>query len=336
MCRPPALWLKTLVRASIGPADGAARRDGYERDPLSPPARAQHLKPPATRRSRAAPGSRIRAASAPVSSDAHAPRALAIAAHPDDIEFMMAGTLILLRRAGWQIHYLNLASGDLGSMTLPPREIARVRRREAQAAARRLGAVWHPPLCPDLQIFYDDRTLRRLCAIIRAVEPAIILAHSPQDYMEDHMAAARLAVSAAFARGVPGYRSSPSRRAIPGAVTLYHASPHGLRDGLRRRVHPGAFADTTEVHAAKRAALACHASQQQWLDATQGMNSYLQTMDEFSRTIGRLSGTFEHAEGWRRHSHLGFCEEGADPLRDALGGKYLVSARYERSLERGE
>ncbi|MEO8078658.1 MAG: PIG-L family deacetylase [Acidobacteriota bacterium] len=261
---------------------------------------------------------------------------MAVAAHPDDIEFMMAGTLILLREAGWEIHCMNLASGNLGSMTLTPHQTARVRAREAQAAATRMGAVWHAPLCDDLQIFYDERTLRRLCAIIREVEPAVVLAHSPQDYMEDHMIAARLTVSAAFARGVPGYRTSPPRAATPGAVTLYHASPHGLRDGLRRRVHPGAFADTTAVHAAKRAALACHASQQQWLDATQGMDSYLQTMDEFSRTTGKQSGRFEHAEGWRRHSHPGFCGERADPLRDALGAKYLISARYERSLERGE
>jgi LmbE family N-acetylglucosaminyl deacetylase len=264
-----------------------------------------------------------------------ASRALAIAAHPDDIEFMMAGTLILLRAAGWEIHCLNLASGNLGSMTLPPARTARVRRREAQAAARLIGATWHPPMCDDLEIFYDDRTLRRVGAIIREVAPSVILTHSPRDYMEDHMNAARLAVSAAFARGAPGYRTTPPRPALPGPVTLYHASPHGLRDGLRRRVPPGAFVDTTGVHAAKRAALACHASQQQWLDATQGMESYLRTMDEFSRALGKLSGTFQHAEGWRRHSHLGFCEARTDPLRAALGRKYLVSARYERSLERG-
>jgi LmbE family N-acetylglucosaminyl deacetylase len=41
--------------------------------------------------------------------------AIAIAAHPDDIELMMAGTLLLLKRAGYQIHYMNLASGNLGS-----------------------------------------------------------------------------------------------------------------------------------------------------------------------------------------------------------------------------
>ena len=260
---------------------------------------------------------------------------MAIAAHPDDIEFMMAGTLILLRDAGWQIHCMNLSSGNLGSMILPPRETALVRRREARAAAKLMGATWHPPICHDLQVFYDNRTLRRLSAIVREVDPSVVLTHSPQDYMEDHTNTARLAVTAAFARGIPGYRTTPSRTPVSTAVTIYHASPHGLRDGLRRRVAPGAFVDTTTVHDLKRAALACHASQQRFLDATQGMDSYLETMNEFSRTMGTLSGTFQHAEGWRRHLHFGFCDERADPLGAALGGRYLVNKAYERSLEHG-
>jgi LmbE family N-acetylglucosaminyl deacetylase len=41
--------------------------------------------------------------------------ALAIAAHPDDIEFMMAGTLILLKHAGYDIHYMNVATGSCGT-----------------------------------------------------------------------------------------------------------------------------------------------------------------------------------------------------------------------------
>jgi LmbE family N-acetylglucosaminyl deacetylase len=260
------------------------------------------------------------------------PCALAIVAHPDDIEFVMAGTLRLLREADWETHYLNLSTGNLGSLRRSGAATARVRRREAQASAKLLGAVWHPPFCSDLEIFYDAPTLRRLCAIIRDVKPDVILTHSPQDYMEDHMNTARLAVTAAFARGMPGYRSTPPREPVIAPVTIYHASPHGLRDGLRRRVHPGAFVDTTTVHDRKRAALACHASQQTWLDASQGMNSYLRTMDEFSRALGKLSRRFRHAEGWRRHSHLGFCTEDADPLRTVLGSKYLVSARYERAL----
>jgi LmbE family N-acetylglucosaminyl deacetylase len=260
-------------------------------------------------------------------------RALAIAAHPDDIEFVMAGTLLLLRRAGWELHYLNLSSGNLGSLNRTPAATARVRRREARAAAQLLGAVWHPPFCNDLEIFYDARTLRRICAVVREVAPGVILTHSPQDYMEDHVNAARLAVTAAFARGMPNYRSTPPRAPVASEVTIYHASPHGLRDDLRRRVRPGAFVDTTAVHERKRAALACHASQCRWLEASQRMGSHVRAMDTFSRAVGKLSRRFRHAEGWRRHSHLGFCADGADPLRDALGRKYLVSAAYERSLD---
>jgi LmbE family N-acetylglucosaminyl deacetylase len=261
------------------------------------------------------------------------PSALAIAAHPDDIEFVMAGTLLQLRAGGWEIHYLNLSTGNLGSLTTTPARTATVRRREARAAAELLGAVWHPPMCNDLEIACDTRTLRRLCAVIRDVRPSVILTHALEDYMEDHMNTARLAVSAAFAREMPGFRSEPRRPAIGAEVTIYHANPHGMRDRLRQRVMPGAFVDATAVHDTKRAALACHASQGGFLDATQAMNGYLKTMERFSLAVGRLSRRFRHAEGWRRHLHYGFCQESADPLRAALGRKYLVNAKYERGLE---
>ena len=261
------------------------------------------------------------------------PRALAIAAHPDDIEFYMAGTLLLLKEAGWEAHYLNLSSGNLGSVDRSSAAAARVRRKEAQTAARMLGAAWHAPFCRDLEIFYDTRTIRRVCAVVRDVAPGIILTHSPQDYMEDHVNTARLAVTAAFARAMRNYRSTPPRKPISTPVTIYHASPHGLRDPLRRRVSPGAFVDTTAVHERKRAALACHKSQQRWLDASQGMDSYVRTMEEFSLALGRMSRAFRHAEGWRRHSHWGFAGKDDDPLGEALGPTYLVNGDYEKALD---
>src|SRR5689334_22587421 len=106
------------------------------------------------------------------------PTALAIAAHPDDIEFVMAGTLLLLGAAGWELHYLNLSRGDLGSLTMTPARTAQVRRTEARTAAKALGAIWHPPMCNDLEIAYDTPTLRRLCAVVRDVAPSVILTHA--------------------------------------------------------------------------------------------------------------------------------------------------------------
>ena len=112
--------------------------------------------------------------------------------------------------------------------------------------------------------------------------------------------------------------------------------PHGLRDPLRRRVIPGAFVNTTSVHDQKTRALASHRSQQSWLDESQKLNAYLQTMEDFSRELGRMSGRFKFAEGWRRHLHYGFCAEGADPLKAALGRKFKVNRKYEEELERDQ
>lgn len=248
------------------------------------------------------------------------PSALAIAAHPDDIEFVMAGTLLLLKAAGWDIHCLNLSSGNLGSSVLSADETARTRRREARAAAKTLGAKWHAPFCNDLQIFYTDENIRRVCAVVRGARPAVVLTHALADYMEDHMIAARLAVTAAFARGMPNYRSRPPRPPTLAPCTIYHAMPHGFCTPLREPVKPELFIDTTSVHATKRAALACHASQKEWLDQTQGMESYLATMDEGSRALGRQTKKFRHAEGWTRHLHYGFGAAEDDPLCDALPG----------------
>ena len=258
--------------------------------------------------------------------------AIAIAAHPDDIEFMMAGTLLLLRQAGWEIHCLNLSSGNCGSVRLRAEETEAKRLAEAQEAAAVLGATFHPPFSRDLEILYDLRHLRRLASIIREVNPAIVLTHSPEDYMEDHTNTSRLAVTAAFSRGMPNFEVSPARPPVDGEVAVYHGMPHGLRDAVRRRIVPGLFVDTTSVLETKRQALAAHRSQKEWLDVSQGLNSYLQTMEEMSLTLGQASGEFQHAEGWRRHSHLGFSAGEIDPLGQALGQAALANADYEDGL----
>jgi len=260
--------------------------------------------------------------------------AIAIGAHPDDIEFYMAGTLLMLKKSGYEIHYLNLASGNCGSAEYNSVTTRSIRSNEARAAAKVLGAHFHPSITDDLEIFYNLELLRALAAIIREVKPNLLLTHSPQDYMEDHINTSRLAVTAAFARGMPNFKSSPTRPMADYPVTIYHAMPHGLRDQLRRRIIPGVFVNTSTVHATKREALAKHKSQQGWLDLSQGMNSYLLAMEDMSLAIGKMSKQFKHAEAWRRHLHLGFCGPDDDPLQ-ALGKNYLLNKAHEQALEEG-
>ncbi|MBN2641762.1 MAG: PIG-L family deacetylase [Victivallales bacterium] len=245
-------------------------------------------------------------------------KVFAVAAHPDDIELMMAGTLFQLRDAGCELHYMNIANGDCGSAEYDRPTLARVRREEAMQAARFLKAQFHESLCSDLEIFYDTGLLKRMTAVIREVKPDILLVHYPFDYMEDHCNASRLAVGAAFCRGMMNFVSEPSLPPILNDVTVYHAMPHGMRDMLGRRVEADFFVNISPVIELKQEMLSQHRSQKEWLDVSQGMDSYLLEMRCQAEKCGRASGKYKHAEGWIRHNHLGFCAADANPLAELL------------------
>src|SRR5215468_12703113 len=112
---------------------------------------------------------------------------LSVLAHPDDAEFLCAGTLVrLAREHGWQAHIATMTPGDCGSAELPPEEISRVRREEGRRAAALIGATYHCLEERDLLVTYQERTLEKVTQLLRAVRPRIVLTHSPADYMLDH------------------------------------------------------------------------------------------------------------------------------------------------------
>ena len=244
--------------------------------------------------------------------------AMAVAAHPDDIEFGMGGTMIMLGKAGYELHYMTIGNGSCGSAIISAEEIVAVRSVEARNAAALIGAVFHDPLVADLEIFYEQPLIRKLCAIVREVNPEILLIPSPQDYMEDHSTSSRLMVTAAFCRNLRNYETDPPSPHIDSEMCVYHAMPHMLQDQLRKPINPDFFVDITEVLDAKREMLSCHASQRQWLDSSQGIDNYLSMMEKMAAEVGRMSGQFAFAEGWRTHSHMGFGSDEFDPLGEAL------------------
>jgi len=244
--------------------------------------------------------------------------ALAMAAHPDDIEFMMSGTLLLLKRAGVEIHLCNLANGCYGSQVYSKEEAAVVREEEAKAAAHVAGAVWHPSLFDDLGLYYDAPSLARVSAVVREVKPDIVLTLSRYDYMEDHEYASRLTSSAVFNRCLPSYVTDPPVPSFNKPVAVYHSVPHALMDMQCDPVVPEFTIDVGSVMALKREMLAQHTSQKEWLDATQGMGSYVESMAEVCREIGRRYGACDYAEGWRRHNHMGYCAPDFAPLETLL------------------
>ena len=138
-------------------------------------------------------------------------RALAIGAHPDDIEFGSGGTLAKWAAAGTDVHFLILTDGSKGTWNVEGNQEALVttRAQEARAAAIALarGTV-HFGEFVDGEL-ESDRTGRELvCATIRAIRPQVVLGHDPwQRYRlhPDHRHAGWLTVDGIVAARDPHF-----------------------------------------------------------------------------------------------------------------------------------
>src|SRR5206468_4754008 len=96
--------------------------------------------------------------------------ALSILAHPDDAEFLCAGTLIRLHQEhGWEVHIATMTPGDCGSTEMGPLDISRTRRAEGARAAQLVGGRYHCLEERDLLVVYDERTLEKVTRLLRAV-----------------------------------------------------------------------------------------------------------------------------------------------------------------------
>ncbi len=91
----------------------------------------------------------------------------------------MSGTLVLLQRAGYEIHYMNIANGSCGTAQRSKEDIIAIRHNEARAAAADIGAIFHESLVDDIAIFYEPGLLARVSAVMREVAPEILLVQSP-------------------------------------------------------------------------------------------------------------------------------------------------------------
>ncbi len=243
---------------------------------------------------------------------------LSIGAHPDDIEIRNTGTMLLLKKMGWDLHYLSLSNGDLGTRDYTREEIGRIRTAEAKAAAELMGATFHPPFVGDLQIEHTQELVKKVCAIIRQVQPDIILTHPLEDYMEDHINTARLTCTAAIARESVPYETIPAVPAYQKPVAIYHCYPHGLTNRINRPVDTDFYVNIETTMPTKKAALELHKSQEAWLGGSQGFNSLGDLVELDSLAVGEKSGVFKYAECWTQHLHLGYADKNYNPLQETL------------------
>lgn len=112
---------------------------------------------------------------------------LAIGAHPDDIEIYMFGTLAAAWAMGAELAYAIATDGAAGGK-LDPAVLRETRRTEATAAASMLGVTPAFLDFPDGRLSADAPLINAVRALIKAVEPDLVLTHAPNDYHGDHRA----------------------------------------------------------------------------------------------------------------------------------------------------
>jgi len=200
-----------------------------------------------------------------VSIDTYIPvRAMAIVAHPDDIEFGIAGTMAKWVEAGSKVAYVICTSGDGGiaDPTLSRIEAARIRESEQLAAAAVVGVDDVTFLRePDGLLECSLRLRKRLVREIRRFHPEVVITGDPtvMFYGEainhpDHRAAATCAIDAVFpAAGQPHVFDDLELEGLKARkVRKMYITGRGEGD---------VFVDITATIETKIRALQCHASQ---------------------------------------------------------------------------
>lgn len=243
------------------------------------------------------------------------PVALSICTHPDDTEFLCAGTLALLRQKEWEIHSATLTAGDLGSAEHTREQIARIRPVESARSIALLNGTYHCLHCPDLFIAYDRPTLTKAVELIRKVRPRVVFAPSPRDYMIDHETGSRIVQMAAFAAGLP-LLETPGHAPIDYIPHVYYTDAVEGKDIFGDPIEPRVLVDVSGVIEVKQKMLCCHESQRNWLLKHHGIDEYIMTMKQMAADRGKRIGR-PYAEGFRQH--LGHAYPQDNILKTVLG-----------------
>jgi LmbE family N-acetylglucosaminyl deacetylase len=158
-------------------------------------------------------------------------RALAVGAHPDDVEFGCGATLAKWAAAGCEIHHLVCTDGSKGSWD-PAEDVAELvamRQKEQRAASRALGGKGDVVFLgwPDGELEAGIRQRWEICAWIRRIRPDVVLGHDPWKRYRihpDHRNAGFLLTEGIVAARDPHFfpeQDAPPHR--PSALLLFEA-----------------------------------------------------------------------------------------------------------------
>ncbi len=218
-------------------------------------------------------------------------RVLAIGAHPDDLEILCGGTLAKFAQRGDKVFMAHLCNGNMGGKNIPPEELIRIREEEAKKAGEIIGAEVLGGFFGDLDLYPDRNARIQVIDLIRKVKPDLIITHSLDDYMPDHVYTGKLVFDAAFTATLPNYRTEfPAHEKI---VPIY------FMDTLAGiNFHPTDFVDITDTFQIKKKMFLCHESQYKWL-SSHHKTSPTEMIEIMAKFRGLQCGV-EYAEAFKR------------------------------------
>jgi len=226
---------------------------------------------------------------------------LALGAHPDDVEFTTAGTLIKYARAGHKIFVALTTSGNIGSNVIEGREeIARTREAEQMEAAGVYGAKVRF-LRYDDEGLQDTPQLRKdVIDAIRWAAPDVIFTNFPGDMSTDHNVTGT--VVGRVMLSLPGKNVPASEPPLAKTPSLFYWDT-----GAGLHFEPEFYVDVTDTMEDKLKALALHKSQFAWMSTFQGVS-----LTEHSRILGAFRGLAinrPYAEGFRAYRIHGYMPD---------------------------
>lgn len=229
---------------------------------------------------------------------------LAISCHPDDMEVYCGGTLLRCVKRGDKVTVCHVANGNMGHVVLQPSELRDIRIKEAQRSGSLAG--FDVVTCDIGDLLVDSASKEqqdKLVAIMRQVQPDLIITHGPNDYMNDHVAVSELVFKASFSATVPHYEPQlgPACMVAP----IYYMENASLVD-----CEPDIYVDISEEVEQKLQMLACHESQIVWLKDHDN-SDVLEETRVYARFRGIQCGT-RYAEGFR------LCRRGLRPTAKRL------------------
>jgi len=249
--------------------------------------------------------------------------ALGIFAHPDDAEFMCAGTLSLLKKAGWDIHIASITNGDKGTTVFSREEISSIRKEEAARSAQVLGGHFHCLEFEDVYIFYSRETINKTTNLIREVHPTIVFTASPNDYMIDHEVASLIVQTACFSSGIKNMEIN--REPFEPIPYLYYCDPMEGKDKFGTVVQPSIYVEIESEISIKETMLSCHTSQRNWLLEHHQVDEYVLLMKHHAEMRGKEINA-SYAEGFRQN--LGHSYPSFNKLKEILGNLVVENAQY--------